>query len=815
MSKSCSCRDEFFKVKKTVKAATPQMMQSRESQKKEISISVRELVGYVLRSGDLSFIFRGSARTTSLAGIRAHQKIQKSRPPDYEKEVPVSYLYQTESFDLLLQGRMDGLYIQDGQIVIEEIKTTDRELDLFSDTQNDRHWGQVKTYAALYAIEHNLASVLTRLTYYQIEKSEAKSFYKEFQTEELVVFLDAIVKRYLSWIGKIEEWHAERDSLINASNFPYPSYRMGQEQMAQDVYEVIANHSHLILQAPTGVGKTVATLYPAVKALAEEYTQKIFYLTARTTGRVIAEKTLRELRSRGLRIKAVTITAKEKICFNPEKNCTPEECVFARGFYDRLDDAVEYFFSCDAFTMEVIKDAAMKHTICPFEYSLELALWADCIICDMNYAFDPRAYLKQFFLDNLTDYTFLIDEAHNLVDRSREMFSASLNKSSFLKFRRQLKNKQSDLYRLTGKINAQFLAYRKNCEDDARFHHEDIAPEDLLTLLIPFTDALERWLLANPRSQYAKAAQDLYFEIIHFFRMADQFDTNYTTYYQQKEKEFTVKLFCIDPSNQLKEAMKRAASAVLFSATMTPLTYFSQILGCDESADKKTFLSPFPPENLCVLSSNTISTFFRHRTRTTSALTRMIGSFIQARRGNYLVFFPSYEYMRMVYPLYSQAYPMHRILIQTPSMAEEDRERFLDEFSVEGDKTTVGFVVMGGIFGEAIDLDGDRLSGAAVVGVGLPGPSPERELIRAHFSDLDENGFNYAYLYPGMTRVFQAVGRVIRTESDRGAILLIDPRYDKHDYQSLFPHEWSAQRVHDTNQLRDILNRFWNNEEKA
>jgi len=616
------------------------MERNRDKQKKIISISVRDLVGFVLRSGDLSIMFRGSARTTSLAGIRAHQKIQKSRPPDYDEEVPVSYLYQTESHDLFLQGRMDGVYEQDDKIVIEEIKTTNRELDLFCDDQNALHWGQLKTYAALYAIEHDLASVMTRLTYYRIEKAETKSFFKEFQTEELIAFVETIVKRYLTWIEKIEDWHTTRNSLIKASDFPFPSYRKGQEQMAQDVYEAIINHAQLILQAPTGIGKTVATLYPAIQAMAEEHTQKIFYLTARTTGRVIAEKTLSELKSRGLRVKAVTITAREKICFNPDKSCTPEECDFARGFYDRINGAVEQFFSCDSFTMETIKEAALRHKICPFEYSLELALWADCIICDMNYAFDPRAYLKQFFLDNPAEYTFLIDEAHNLVDRSREMFSASLNKSSFLKLRRLLKSKQSEVHKVAGKINAQLLDYMKNCEHEGHFIHEGKEPEDLMSLLIPFTHSLERWLLANPRSPLAKSTQDLYFEIVHFLRIADQFDTHYTTYYLQNGKEFTVKLFCIDPSEQLKEAMKRAASAVLFSATMTPLSYFSQILGCDESADKKTAPSPFPPENLCILSTSSISTFYRQRARTKNLLTRLIGSFVTARKGNYLIFFP-------------------------------------------------------------------------------------------------------------------------------------------------------------------------------
>jgi len=789
------------------------MEKSGSKKSRTISISVRDLVGFVLRSGDLSITFRGSTRTVSLAGIRIHQKIQRARPSGYDKEVPISYLYQTERYDLLLQGRMDGVYRQNGQIVIEEIKTTNKELDLFGSFQSDLHWAQIKTYAALFAIEHNLSSVLSRLTYYQMGTGEERSFFKEFQREELCIFLDALVQRYLTWTEKIEDWHIVRNNLIKSVDFPYPSFRKGQEQMARGVYETITKHGQLILQAPTGIGKTVATLFPAIKVLAEGLTQKIFFLTARTTGRVIAEKTLSELRSHGLRIKTVTLTAREKICFNPEKSCTPEECDFARGFYDRIDSAVEELFILDAWTMVTIQRLARKHGICPFAYSLELALWADCIIGDMNYAFDPRAYLKQFFLDNLTEYTFLIDEAHNLVDRAREMFSAQLNKSSFLKLRRKLKNKKSELHKLAGKINAQFLEYRKTCEQDAHFFCEEKEPAALLSLLTPFTHALERWLLANPRAPQAKYAQDFYFDIVHFLRISDRFDSNYTTYYHQQGNEFAVKLFCIDPSEQMKEAMKRASSAVLFSATMTPLSYFAQILGCDDEAKKESYPSPFPAENLCVLDTNAISTYYRHRVKTKMTLTKVIGSFIQAKQGNYLVFFPSYEYMKMIHPLYSRFYPNHRTLIQTPSMGETERGHFLEKFSAENDKTTVGFVVMGGIFGEAIDLDGDRLSGAAVVGVGLPGPSPERELIRVHFTERDENGFNYAYLFPGMVRVFQAAGRVIRTERDRGAILLVDPRYDKQEYRSLFPSNWETQHVLNESQIKNTLKLFWDSED--
>ncbi|MBN1223905.1 MAG: DEAD/DEAH box helicase family protein, partial [Candidatus Aminicenantes bacterium] len=597
-------------------------MQERNNCSRTISVSVRNLVERVLRCGDLSLIFQGSSRAASLAGIRAHQKIQRSRPSCYESEVPVSYIYEAETVSLFLQGRIDGLYKQKGRIVVEEIKTTHRALDLFINDQNKLHWGQLKAYAAIYAAENNLDSVLAQLTYYQMTTGEIKSFIEEFQYVEVMLFLEDLIKTYLEWLAKIDDWHRIRDDLISTSPFPFSTYRKGQSQMMEDIGETIARQDQIIIQAPTGIGKTVATLFPAVKALAEGHTQKIFYLTARTTGRAIAEKTLEELRKKGLRIKAVALMAREKICFNPERSCNPDECEYARGFFDRINNALETFFACDIFSMEKTRAAARKHKVCPYVFSLELALWADCIICDVNYAFDPRVYLKQFFGESSSDYTFLVDEAHNLVDRSREMFSAALDKSSFLRLRRKFKNKHSAIFKSAGKINTEFLKYRKKCDFENDFFFEKSRPEELLSPLIGFINTMERWLATNPGLSLSDPILDLYYDILHFLRMADLFDSHYTTYYQMRGNDFIIKLFCVDPSQQMREALKRASSAVLFSATLTPLSYFLQVLGCHESAEQRAFPSPFPPDNLCVLYSPAISTYYHHRDKTKAALAR-------------------------------------------------------------------------------------------------------------------------------------------------------------------------------------------------
>jgi len=610
-------------------------------------------------------------------------------------------------------------------------------------------------------------------------------------------------------VEKLEDWRESRDKNITEGGFPFGSFREGQQRMARDVFQTIKQEGQLIIQAPTGIGKTVAVLFPAVKALAEGLTDKIFYLTARTTGRMIAQKTLASMAHNGMRLKSITLTAKDKICFNPDKNCTGEECEYARGFYDRILDARECFFVEDTFTLSGIQKFAKQFRVCPFELSLDLSLWADCVICDFNYAFAPGVYLKRFFAEVTENYTFLIDEAHNLVDRARDMFSARLKKTMFLKVRRLLKEKKSGVFRAAGKVNSRMLDLKKTMDENTLFQWEEILPERLLPALRQYTVAIERWYKKNFRSAAAPVLLDHYFEVSRFLRVADQFDESYASGSEISGKDFLLNLFCIDPAGQMRQALERARSIVFFSATMTPVDYFARLLGCSDEVQKRILPSPFLTENLCMLVDGTVSTLYRHRLKTAAALARNIGCLVDARRGNYLLFFPSYAYLEMVYPYYVQNFSEHNILIQKPGMTELEKEDFLAKFSHENEHTLVGFVVMGGIFGEAIDLVGDRLSGAVIVGVGLPGISPERELIRSHFDDKDEPGFAYAYQIPGIIRVLQAAGRVIRSENDQGAVMLIDRRYRWPQYYELLPGEWQIMQINNTEQITNILNKFW------
>ena len=780
--------------------------------KRILKIAVRELVEFVRRSGDLQLEFMAATRPTE--GIRAHQKVQKSRPANYMPEVSITHQIETERFILEVGGRIDGIYIDNGigqlnRVIIDEIKSTNRDLGTFDRKGYPIHWEQAKCYAYIYAFQKDLPEIDIQLTYIHLESGEILELRQTFALDKLEKDFTDLVTQYLAWADKIFQWGEIRDNSIEPLVFPFVSYRPGQRQMAVDIYKTIRNKGQIILQAATGIGKTIAVVFSAVKAIAEGFHQKVFYLTAKTTGRTVAEKALDELRTKGLRLKSVTLTAKDKICFSPDSLCTSEACEYARGYYDRIHEALKSIFDQDIFTRETIEKTAQIHRVCPFEFSLDLSLWVDCIICDYNYAFDPRVYLRRFFAEENRDYTFLIDESHNLVNRSRDMFSAELYKQPFLDVRRMLKHNLPQVYKRMGKVNAWMVNARKKCETLGKAFSEETLPEDLIPLLRHFLWDTERWLSLNLKTVFREALLDLYFTVTGFIRVADQYSTCYVTCYETTGKEFRVKLFCMDPSTQLADAMKRCQAAVFFSATLTPADYFKKILGCNPSACTLLLPSPFPPNNLGLFIADRLSTFFQEREQTKEHVTSAIQTLVQEKKGNYLLYFPSYAYMQLIFDAFTMRNLSLETLIQKPGMSEPDREDFLNHFSQKHSETLVGFAVMGGIFGEGIDLVGDRLSGVAIVGVGLPGISLENDLIREYFSRTTGSGFEYAYLYPGINRVLQAAGRVIRTSQDRGVVLLIDQRFSTYRYRSLFPTTWQPVKVRDEIQLETGLKAFW------
>jgi DNA excision repair protein ERCC-2 len=775
--------------------------------KAEIKITVRTLVDHVLRCGDLQFEFLSAGRAVD--GIRGHQIVQRSRPQNYLAEVPISQRIETERFILVVSGRIDGVLAANGQVTIEEIKTTSGDLETLAAKQSPYHWGQLTAYAYLYASTHRLEALDLHLTYYQLDSGALKTCRRRHTFMELELFFNDLVKRYLSWAETLVGWQAQRDESIRSLTFPFANYRHGQRQIAVAAYRAIRDHGQLMIQAPTGIGKTLAVIFPALKSMAEGHVQKLFYLTARTTGQIAAEDTFSRLRQKGLHCRTLTLTAKDKICFNPASTCSPDECEFARGYYDRLNAALQDALDQQALSRPVVEALARHFKICPFEFSLELSLWVDAVICDYNYAFDPRVYLRRFFADESAPMLLLIDEAHNLVDRSREMFSAEITKAPFLDLRRTVKQELPAVYKILGKINAWLVKARRNKGLAPDHGAEKDPPTDLLPLLRGFVHLSEKWLRANPASAFREALLKLYFSCSGFLKVAEVYDCSYATCYTRIEKDLKVKLFCIDPSGQLATALKRGVASIFFSATMTPVTYFQKMFGCPDHAGRLSLPSPFPLENLGIFLSDQISTYYSQRHATKLSIARSLVAFTSPKRGNYLFFFPSYQYLQMVHELYVEQLPAARIIVQRPEMTEAQRADFLGHFYEEQVQSLVGFAVLGGIFGEGIDLLGERLSGAAIVGVGLPGVCAERELIREYYEKMERCGFAFAYQFPGLNRVLQAAGRVIRSETDRGVVLLIDQRFSHPRYQSLLPRHWRPTRVASAQQLETLLEKFW------
>jgi len=594
--------------------------------------------------------------------------------------------------------------------------------------------------------------------------------------------------------------------------FPYAGYRPGQRDMAVAIYKAIRDNSRLYIQSPTGVGKTIAALFPAVKALGLGHAEKIFYLTAKTPGRLVAEGALEDMRQVGLKFKSITLTAKDKICFTPPANCDPEECIFARNYFTKVKIALEEIDQFDAFTRPVIEMLARKYEICPFEFSLDLALWVDCIICDYNYAFDPRVYLRRFFDLSSEDYVFLIDEAHNLPDRARSMFSAELDKKTVLSLRRALKSHQPVLAKKLAAINKILLEKSKACQVElVEALVEQELPEKLLDAIKEFCQKAEEWLVRNQPAEFRQELLDFYFACLNYLRTSEYFDSFYVSYFERRgSSDLKAKLFCLDPAPMLAAPLDRSQSTIFFSATLLPVGYFKRLLTGSIDYPHLVFRSPFPVENVRLLIHNRISTTYKQRADSYAQVASTIQTVCTAHIGNYLVFFPSYAYLTAVLDLLKENLPDKQLLVQDRGMTEDARESFLAQFSASNSETLIGFAVMGGIFGEGIDLVGERLIGAVVVGVGLPQLELERDLIKNYFDQDNQSGFAYAYQYPGFIRVLQATGRVIRTETDRGIIVLLDERFTHTRYRRLFPAHWRGyQVIQSEGEIEGQLKHFW------
>jgi DNA excision repair protein ERCC-2 len=770
----------------------------------EMAVAVRALAEQVLQSGDLSFHFLGAVRAQE--GIAGHRRVQSSRPGGYEPEVPVSGRVDTADLVLRVGGRIDGVFDRDGIVVVEEIKTTLQPPQEAAAAENPVHWGQARLYAHLLAQERGLAQVGVQVTYYQIETGRLQEVRRIESRASLAAFFQAVVDRYLAWARRLMALRARRDAAIGPLAFPFGRFRPGQREMAVAVFRAARHGRPLMVQAPTGIGKTMGAWFPAVKAVGQGLVERVFFLTARTTGRLAAEEALARLRSAGLFFRVLSLTAKERICFAPQAVCGPEQCPFARGHFDRLGRALDAALGEEALTRERVEALARGHEICPFAFSLSLAGQVDGIIGDYNYVFDPRVRLGALFEADAGARTLLlVDEAHNLVDRGREMYSAAMGREAVSAVRREVKTAAATLYRSLGRVGRAITAALE--ADEAIV--SQAAPEALLAELRGALRLGEAALIRHGDAPWRASLMDLYFQMLAFARVGDGFDRRYVTLATREAGDVQVRLFCLDPSPGLAATLAGCPAAVLFSATLAPMAYFTALFGLPPQTAHCRLPSPFPREHFGLFVLSSVSTCYRDRPHTAETVVEATGAVVQARTGNYLVFFPSYAYLEQIHAVFARRWPGVAVRCQTPGMADADREAFLDWFPETPRETRVGFAVMGGVFGEGIDLRGERLTGAVVVGVGLPAICPEREEIRRFFDGEGGAGFDFAYRFPGFNRVLQAAGRVIRSASDRGVVVLIDARYGRGAYRRLLPPHWQPRIVSRIHGLAEALAEFW------
>ena len=753
-----------------------------------IYISVRTLVEHVFRSGSIDSRFR--SQSTLLDGTRIHQLIQKTYQESDRKEVYLRTEMKVKDLSFIIDGRCDGLLFRDDVVVIDEIKSYSQPSEQIQQGGYPVHWAQAKLYAYMYAKENVLEKIAVQLTYVQVDTLE-KTYFKEICCfTELEVFLGKVIEDYSPYANLLHEHRRSRNESCKELAFPFDSYRAGQRKLAGVVYKSILDKKNLFAKAPTGIGKTISTLFPSVKAIGEGHLDKVFYLTAKTITRTTAEEAFKKMRACGLCMSTVTITAKDKICLKDETNCQKDYCEFANGYYDRINEAIlDILTNEKAMTREVIEFYAKKHTVCPFEFSLDLAYAVDSIICDYNYVFDPRVSLKRLFEEQKKSTALLVDEAHNLVDRGREMFSNSLNKDIFVQLKKEFKGVNKSFFDAANKVNAWFLILKKKHQDKHEFTLDHL-DEELMEHLMQFVEITEQVLLTETSQTLLEA----YFMVNNFLKVTELLDEDYVIYVEKVKNDFIVKLFCMDPAKLLHQMGKGYRSKIFFSATLSPLSYYQDILGGQEDDYALSIPSPFSSDQVDV-HIHPLSTRFRDRDRTKESIVSVIQTLIKRRPGNYLIFFPSYHYLLAVYDQFKQKDEDTHTIIQATGMTETEREAFLEAFQPNQSETLLGFAVLGGIFSEGVDLIGDRLNGVVVVGVGLPQLCFERNLIKDHFNQKNKNGYDYAYVYPGMNKVLQAGGRLIRSEEDHGTIVLIDDRFLQRQYQQLLPLEWQQYTV--------------------
>lgn len=783
-------------------------------EKLKVRISVRNLVEFILRSGDLDNS-RGSSgdKEAMLKGGRLHRKIQRSMKGNYQAEVSLKRESEYEDVIIQVEGRADGIFTEDGEFWIDEIKGTYGNLQAM-EVPVPVHRAQAMCYGWIYGEKEGLSQIGIQMTYSHLDTEDTRRFREIFSMEELKNWYQKLLDDYHKWISCSLSWKKERNASMKDLQFPFP-YREGQREIVSGVYHTVSSKKTLFVQAPTGVGKTMSAIFPSVRAIGEGKGETLFYLTAKTITGTVAWEAFHTLRENGLKFKVTAITAKEKLCFLDSPECTPEKCPYAKGHFDRVNDAVyELWTTEEVYSREVIRAHAEKWQVCPFEMCLDLSVWVDGVICDYNYAFDPNVHLKRFFGENISgDYIFLIDEAHNLVERGREMYSAEISRQTLFTLRKKIRKHFPKLARTLDKASRQMLELEEDLKASQNpyqvLSNPGVLPVTFLTISGELEEILEE---KNLEEELRKEILEFYFVVRDFLNVSELVDENYVVYTECfGENDFRLRLFCVNPAANLSEYLKKGRSAVFFSATLFPMLYYRELLTTETDAYGIYVQSPFSAKNRRILIGSDVSSRYTRRNHTEyRKIAEYISRCVWQRQGNYMVFFPSYRLMEDVYQVYEEEFSVDwvRCIRQNSDMTEREREEFLEEFqSREG--TLVGFCVLGGIFSEGVDLTGESLIGAIIVGTGLPQIGSEREILKEYYDRKKQSGFDYAYRYPGMNKVLQAAGRVIRTKEDRGVILLLDDRFLGRDYGEIFPREWKDRSSCRLNTVEEAVSRFW------
>ena len=777
-------------------------------EEKTITISVRNLVEFVLRSGDLDNRRTSQAdRDAMQAGSRIHRKIQKQMGAGYQAEVKLSCQIEEEGFIFRVEGRADGILTEPSGVTIDEIKGVYRSL-VHMEGPEPVHLAQAMCYAYFYSKQVELPSISVQVTYCNIETEEIRRFREEHSYEELEQWFSGLLHEYVKWARYLYHHGLRRDESIRELPFPY-EYREGQKELAVAVYRSIARGKNLYIQAPTGIGKTLSVVYPALKAVGEGLGEKIFYLTAKTITRTVAEETFSILRERGLYFTSVTVTAKEKLCVLEKPDCNPDACPRAKGHFDRVNDAVyEIIHREREITREVILRYAGEYQVCPFEFCLDITNWCDGVICDYNYVFDPNVRLKRYFADGAKgNHLFLIDEAHNLVSRAREMYSAALIKEDVLAAKRLIKDRNRKLTRAMDRVNKLLLEMKRECDGYGLL--ESVAP--LAQVLAGMQGELEEFLEENPVFEDRESLLEFYFQVRDFLMVYELTDERYRMYSELREDgTFMVRLFCVNPAGNLSACLEQGRSAVFFSATLLPVNYYKELFTGNTEEYAVYANSPFDRKNRLLLVASDVSSKYTRRTRREyERVAEYIRRIAGGRAGNYMVFLPSYQYLERIREVFEELGTGFDWAVQKSRMNEREREEFLEQFETERKRPFVALCVMGGVFSEGIDLKEERLIGAIIVGTGLPQVNTEQEILKQYFDGTGKRGFDFAYQYPGMNKVLQAAGRVIRTAQDRGVIALLDERFLYEGCRSLFPREWADFQVVNLGSVEGEVGRFW------